>query len=435
MIRLDTTTRSLEAILGGAVSTNQLPVTVSYSDKTSSAYTGASKLTNTNSATAVTIATAPAASTVRDVDYVSVRNSDTAAATVTIRYNDNTTLYVIITATLAVGDQLIYTHGNGWATLDSSGNTKGISANSQPLDATLTSIALLGTAADKYAYTTAADTWAEGAITSVGRSFLAAATAAAQRILIVASGHAYISGLIASNNAGDANNDIDIAAGECIDSTNASILVGSALTKRLDAAWAAGTNQGGLDTGAKASSTEYYIHAILKDSDNSVDYLFSLSRTAPTMPAGYTKFRHIGWVKTDGGSNILGFVATELPGGGLNYQWKVPVVDVSLANTLTTAARTDALSVPTGIKVRPISVARTYDATDAHTELISDPDTTDTAPGASGPFTISSVTPGSYSLCNIRILTNTSRQIRTRSTLATVDEYIVTTFGFEWSRR
>mgnify|MGYP001080587892 CR=1 FL=1 len=42
----------------------------------------------------------------------------------------------------------------------------------QPLDATLTSIAALGTAADKLAYTTGVDTWAESAITAFGRSLI-----------------------------------------------------------------------------------------------------------------------------------------------------------------------------------------------------------------------------------------------------------------------
>lgn len=51
----------------------------------------------------------------------------------------------------------------------------------QPLDATLTSLAALGTAADKLAYTTALDTWAEAAITAAGRAILDDATASDQR--------------------------------------------------------------------------------------------------------------------------------------------------------------------------------------------------------------------------------------------------------------
>jgi len=50
----------------------------------------------------------------------------------------------------------------------------------QPLDATLTSIALLGTAADKGLYTTDVDTWAEFDLTAAGRALLDDANAAAQ---------------------------------------------------------------------------------------------------------------------------------------------------------------------------------------------------------------------------------------------------------------
>jgi len=50
----------------------------------------------------------------------------------------------------------------------------------QPLDATLTSLADLGTAANKMLYTTDVDTWAEAAITAAGRAILDDANAAAQ---------------------------------------------------------------------------------------------------------------------------------------------------------------------------------------------------------------------------------------------------------------
>ena len=53
--------------------------------------------------------------------------------------------------------------------------------NKQPLDATLTSVALLGTAADKLAYTTGVDTWAETALTAAGRALIDDADAATQR--------------------------------------------------------------------------------------------------------------------------------------------------------------------------------------------------------------------------------------------------------------
>lgn len=51
----------------------------------------------------------------------------------------------------------------------------------QPLDSGLTSLAALGSAADKIAYTTGVDTWAEAALTSFGRSLIDDASASAAR--------------------------------------------------------------------------------------------------------------------------------------------------------------------------------------------------------------------------------------------------------------
>lgn len=52
-----------------------------------------------------------------------------------------------------------------------------IGVNVQAYDATLQSLSTLGTAADKFAYTTGVDTWAEGSITLFGRSLIDDATA------------------------------------------------------------------------------------------------------------------------------------------------------------------------------------------------------------------------------------------------------------------
>lgn len=111
-------------------------------------------------------------------------------------------------------------------------------------------------------------------------------------------------GLTLSNGT-DATNDIDIAAGEAVDNSDGTLMVASALTKQLDAAWAVGTNQGGLDTGAIANAW-YAVWLIKNPTTSVVDALFSLSATAPTMPAGYTKKRRIGWICRSGGA-ILAF--------------------------------------------------------------------------------------------------------------------------------
>jgi len=56
-----------------------------------------------------------------------------------------------------------------------------IGTNVQAYDATLQSLSNLGTAANKYAYTTGVDTWVEGDITAAGRALLDDADATAQR--------------------------------------------------------------------------------------------------------------------------------------------------------------------------------------------------------------------------------------------------------------
>lgn len=109
-----------------------------------------------------------------------------------------------------------------------------------------------------------------------------------------------------ANNATDANNDIDFGAGNFQFSDGSGQGVISALTKRLDASWAAGTNQGGLDTGTKGNSTWYYIFGIYNPTTLASDILFSASPTSPTLPSGFTKkSKVLGAMKTNSSGNIL----------------------------------------------------------------------------------------------------------------------------------
>lgn len=64
----------------------------------------------------------------------------------------------------------------------------------------------------------------------------------------------------------------------------------------------AGAN--GLDAGSVAANTWYAVFAIY---GTTTALLFSLSASAPTLPTGYEFMARIGWVRTDGSSDILAF--------------------------------------------------------------------------------------------------------------------------------
>jgi len=103
----------------------------------------------------------------------------------------------------------------------------------------------------------------------------------------------------------DTDHDIQVDAGVARDSSDSVNIVGSAMTKQIDAAFAEGDDAGGMFTGSVANSTTYYFFAIVKDSDSSVDYGFDTSSTAANIPSGYTKYLLLDTLLTDGSANLV----------------------------------------------------------------------------------------------------------------------------------
>jgi hypothetical protein len=154
-----------------------------------------------------------------------------------------------------------------------------------------------------------------------------------------------ISGLTLSNNGTDATNDIDIAAGwTAADTDGHPLILTAAITKRLDAAWAVGTNQGGLDTGSIADTT-YHVWLIRRPDTGVVDVLFSASASSPTMPTDYTQKRRIGSI-IRASAAIVAFAQV-----GDVFK-RAEATDRS--NTAAAASALLALSVPTGVVVQPL---------------------------------------------------------------------------------
>jgi hypothetical protein len=222
-----------------------------------------------------------------------------------------------------------------------------------------------------------------------------------------------------ANNATDANNDIDFSSGVFQFSDGSGQAKATALTKRLDASWVAGTNQGGLDTGSKANSTWYHCYAIYNPTTLVSDFLFSTGATTPTtLPSGYTKYKRVGSIKTDGSGNIRGFFQN-----GTYFFLKIPVLEFSGSST-TTAALVS-LTTPLGIKATSI-LSTTVGTTPGSTRIlrIFSPDATDAIPDASntngGYIQISGSTTDVYlGSGNILVPTNTSSQVYHRASAST----------------
>jgi len=141
-----------------------------------------------------------------------------------------------------------------------------------------------------------------------GTDFLLSPLSSALNITATNKGLTYLNKPITiANNATDADNDIDFTAGNFQFADNSGNAVLSARTKRLDASWTAGTNQGGLDTGTKANNTWYHCYAIYNPTSGVSDAIFSTNATNPALPTNYTKYKYLGSVLTNVSGNIIPF--------------------------------------------------------------------------------------------------------------------------------
>lgn len=117
MIRLDKTTRKLQAVMAGAKNTTEPSVTVSFFDEnvTGLRTKGATQIATLNDTTDVDICAAPPQNFVRNIDTINVFNPDAVAQVVTIKIDDNGTDTKQITQTLQPNGTLQYEHGYGWS--------------------------------------------------------------------------------------------------------------------------------------------------------------------------------------------------------------------------------------------------------------------------------------------------------------------------------
>lgn len=235
----------------------------------------------------------------------------------------------------------------------------------------------------------------------------------------------YIDGFTLSRSAATT---IGFGAGTARDSTHAAdIAQTTAWTKTL-AAFAAGTGNGSLDTGTIANSTGYHVFAISKAGGTTPDYLISTSATAPTMPATYTLFRRIGWIKTDGSAQIIDFVQF-----GNKFVWKTPIADAT-GSALGTTSISLALSTPGGVKTQPLINYFVILAGASPVVFARSPDATDVAPSGASAASITALSQAVGALTvpvadHSALQTGTSSEVYFRASAAATSLYVAT-FGW-----
>jgi hypothetical protein len=124
MIILSATTDNLQVVLGGSVTANQLQCSTFWRDVTTTAYTPGRTVAVTSNTADVNIAAAPASSTQRIIDYISIYNADTVNATVTVKLDANGTEYILFKGILGTGEMLQYNDKNGFTAMTIAGAIK-----------------------------------------------------------------------------------------------------------------------------------------------------------------------------------------------------------------------------------------------------------------------------------------------------------------------
>lgn len=247
---------------------------------------------------------------------------------------------------------------------------------------------------------------------------LAAAVAAATS---AAAPRGYINGGEGSNNGSDVTNDIDISAGVCRDSTNAKNIALAAMTKKLDANWVAGTNQGFRNSAAGITDTTYWVYAVAKE-DGTQDYYAHTSTTISTVltalqaesgGSDYVYARRLFPIVRVSGA-ILPFVQD-----GDDFQLKTPRLrEGSIA--LTDSSSTLTLdSIPNGMRLKARFTAHAHVSgataivcfTDLSCEDMNTPISETSVGGASVGISGSGISEA-RAIGTLEIWTNTSRQIR-----------------------
>jgi len=118
----------------------------------------------------------------------------------------------------------------------------------------------------------------------------------------------YLKGLITTRAS---TTQVSVAAGQ-IKGNGRFVKNAGALAKNINAAWAAGNNVGGMESGfTVAANLTYHLHALRKISDGSFEWIYSPNTTVATIPTGYEWVARFWSVYTNASSQIFDYTQVD----------------------------------------------------------------------------------------------------------------------------
>lgn len=157
----------------------------------------------------------------------------------------------------------------------------------------------------------------------------------------------YLHGLGLSVNADSPTTAIDVAPGIARGAGNP-VELNSTITGVLQAVgnWTPGVGGNKLDTGVRTANSWYNVFMIQQITDGQTDLLFSLSASAPMLPAGYGVVRRIASIATNESNEIIPFINV-----GRRFLFQSPVKDGAGQMPAGDSTRTLTLTVPRSKRV------------------------------------------------------------------------------------
>jgi hypothetical protein len=225
--------------------------------------------------------------------------------------------------------------------------------------------------------------------------------------------------------AADAEHDVTISVGHCRSYSNAyNMNLTGPITKRIDAAWAAGTNAGGLMFGTVGANTTYHLFLIRNDSDGTLDAGWDISISAANIPSGYTGYRRLRSYVTDASSNIIDTFQL-----GDEFILKSKVRDHLATGTVpNTQTNITLASIPIGLNFVAKITTSAYDNTTGRHVNIGPSDSIIPLPADRD--AVYQISPGATNTIAIGIMTNTSAQIAHRWSATTVGWFAIFSIGW-----